>query len=278
MLAGVYQATKKDGSVYYRSNITYHNKHISLGSFSTELEAHEAYCVASELLFGKDNFESALEKYVAAEHFLFQEKVYHYQSLSFDKFVCLMNFKDNQMYVGNPIYLRKKYFSYYFSPTEELKFDVDDLFYYSLHKIIKRQGHLFVNDYGMQVTILSRYGIKSHAVCHKDYEFANGDETDYRYQNIIIINRYFGVSSYQKNGKVRYRVKIHINGNYTVGTYSSEEKAAIAYNKAVDLAKKAGINKNYNENYVDTLSASEYADLYLKVKISEKYIKYLETI
>ena len=43
MLPGVYLATKKDGTVYYRSSITYRSKHISLGSFSTEEDAHCAY-------------------------------------------------------------------------------------------------------------------------------------------------------------------------------------------------------------------------------------------
>ena len=50
MLAGAYLATRKDGSVYYRSNITYKNKHISLGSFSTEDDAHTAYLEAFTLL------------------------------------------------------------------------------------------------------------------------------------------------------------------------------------------------------------------------------------
>ena len=36
MPAGVYTAYKKDGTVYYRSSITHKNKHISLGSFSSE--------------------------------------------------------------------------------------------------------------------------------------------------------------------------------------------------------------------------------------------------
>ena len=132
------------------------------------------------------------------------------------------------------------------------------------------------DDYGMQVTILTRYGLKNYAVCDRDFTFANGDKTDLRYSNVVVINRYYGVTSYDKKGKTRYRVKIHINGNYTVGTYSTEEKAAIAYNKAVDLARKAGIDRNFNENYVDSLTPSEYADLYLKVKISGKYMQYLE--
>lgn len=68
------------------------------------------------------------------------------------------------MYIKTPIYLRKNYFSYYLDISHELKFDIDDLFYYSEHRILKRQGHLYVNDYGMQVTLLNRYGIQPHAV------------------------------------------------------------------------------------------------------------------
>lgn len=265
MLPGAYQATKKDGTIYYRAGITYRRKHISLGSFPTEEEANGAYCDAMHLLFDGLTFEEVLECYVKNKPFL----------VPFEKCIVLLNFRDNNMYIGNPIYTRKNYFSYYLSPVEELKFDIDDLFYYASHRIMKRQGHLFVNDYGMQVTILNRYGIKNHAVYKRDYYFANDDQTDLRYSNIIVINRFFGVTEYEKNGKKRYRVKIHINGNYTVGTYSSEEKAAIAYNKAVDLAKKAGLDKNFPENYVDTLTPSEYAEIYLKVKISVKYLKYL---
>ena len=53
MPAGVYTAYKKDGTVYYRSSITHKNKHISLGSFSSENEAavttmkHAKYCPAA---------------------------------------------------------------------------------------------------------------------------------------------------------------------------------------------------------------------------------------
>ena len=34
MSTGVYQTSKKDGSLYYRASLTYHAKHISLGSSS----------------------------------------------------------------------------------------------------------------------------------------------------------------------------------------------------------------------------------------------------
>lgn len=263
MLPGVYEAKKKNGTIYYRSNITYKNKHISLGSYDTEDAANQAYRIASHIL----NDNASIE-----------DSYYLTYALHFEKIVTLINFRDNNIYISTPIYLHKTYFSYYLSISQELKFDIDDLFYYSSHKIMQRQGHLFVSDYGMQVTILSRYGIKPHAVCGRDYQFVNDDPTDFRYSNIVIINRYHGVTRIEKNGAFQYRVKLHINGNYTIGTYSTEEKAAIAYNKAVDFAKNAGITKEYFKNYIETLNTKEYLAIYQDVTLSEKYLSYLETL
>lgn len=264
MLPGVYLAYKKNGDAYYRSNITYKNKHISLGSFSKEYDAHTAYVEAGKIL---------------TDSKLTIDTVFTYHTiLKFDKVISLLNFRDNGIYFKNPIYLRNNYFVYYISKSDELKFDIDDLFYYSSHKIMRRGTHLFVNDYGMQVNILSRYGIKNYGVAGKDYFFANDDRTDFRYSNIIIINKYHGVSQYLKNEIPRYKVKIHINGNYTIGTYRNEENAAIAYNKAVDLAKSHGIDKDFPTNYIDNFSPKEYADIYSKVKISPKYLNYLASI
>jgi hypothetical protein len=263
MTPGVYTTTRKDGKTYYRSSLTYKNKHISLGSFDNEAEAGLAYQEATQLVTSG----CSLEEVHTALH-----------ALSFEKAVIILNFRDNGLYIGNPIYLYRNYFSYFLSESEELKFDIDDLFYYSSHKILRRQGHLYVNDYGMQVTLLSRYGIRNHAVCGRDYYFANGDSSDLRYSNIVLVNRYYGVTQYRtRHQQIRYRVKIHINGNYTIGTYSSEEKAAIAYNKATDLAKAYGIKKNFPENYLENVSPKDYADIYLKLKISPKYIEYLES-
>lgn len=248
MQTGVYSAQKKDGTVYYRANITYQTKHISLGSFSSEEDAHSAYLEACNLLENE-----------AVTLFNIHSQIRH---LSFDKAVCLLNFRDNHLYFHNPIYLRKGYFSYFLSDDMELKFDIDDLFYYAGHRIQKRQGHLFVSDYGMQYSILSRYGIKPYAVTGRDYLFFNGDTHDFRYSNILNINRYHGVFSYEKNGATHYKVFIHINGNYKIGSYASEASAAVAYNKAADLAKTFGVTKQFPENYVDTLNPREYAELY----------------
>lgn len=262
MLKGVFPATKKDGTPYYRSSINYSGKHISLGSFPSEESAHSAYMEASHTFS-----DTAIT--IDNVHL-------HRNILSYEKTIILLNFRDNGLYFKNPIYLRKGYFSYFLSEHEELKFDIDDLFYYSSHKIQKRQGHLFVSDYGMQYSILSRYGIRPYAVAGRDYQFVNGDPSDYRYANILVINRFHGVLRHAVKGITKYRTSIHINGNYIVGTFSSEEKAAVAYNKAVDLAKAAGIRKDFPENYVDTLSPKEYAETYTKIKLSERYLSYLE--
>lgn len=255
---GVYKSQKKDGTAYYRSSITYKNKHISLGSFPDYESAHNAYLEAGGLL---NNPSETIEHY-------------HVSVLSFEKAVSLLNFRDHGIYSPNPIYVQKNFFRYYLSEHEFLTFDIDDLFYYSSHKIMVRGGHLFVSDYGMQVTLLNRYGIKSHAVCGRDYRFRNGDTTDFRYSNIEIINRYFGVQLINEGIKPRYKAIIHINGNYLIGTYSTEEKAAIAYNKAVDLLHSKGICKNYPVNYIDGMPGSKYADIYASLKISNKLISY----
>lgn len=261
MLQGVYSAKKKDGTIYYRSNITYCNKHISLGSFQSEEDAHLAYLEANRILSSPN---------LTLEHLLYHPKMLH-----FEKVVTLTNFRDNHIYIKTPIYLHANYFSYYLSAKTEYKFDIDDLFYYSSHKIMRRGGHLFVSEYGMQTTLLSRYGIRSFAVPGRDYIFANGDSTDYRYSNIIIINRYYGVSSINKKGKTCFEVRLHVNGNCLVGIYDSEIVAAIAYNKAVDYAIAHGIVKNFPENYISDLSAKDYASIYSDLKLSKKFLQYI---
>lgn len=254
MLQGVFKAVKKDGTEYYRASMTYRNKHISLGSFATEEEGNRAYNEAKDLVEGSLGIEDYRKE----------------NALDFKKWVVLVNFRDNRMYIKTPIYLQKKYFEYYLAQDVALKFDVDDLFYYSNHAIMTRNGYMFVADYGMQVNILSRYGIKNHAVEGRDFKFANGDRHDYRYGNIVIINKYHGVQRIEEGGKPAYKVKIHIVGDFVVGTYPSEIEAAIAYNKAADIVKGSGILKDFPENYIEELSAIEYAKIYSRVNISKK--------
>lgn len=258
--AGVYTAKRKNGEIYFRASITYHNKHISLGSYPTSEAAHEAYTAASQIL--ADDTLSLLQ--------------YSSDSvLPFEKWVSLINFRDNGLYFATPLYIRRKFFYYYFSPADFFIFDSEDLFYYSTRKISRRGGHYFVADYGMQVNIMSRYGIKNYAIEGRDYRFINGNRNDFRYENIEVINRYHGVKQIKKNGVTCYQVKIHVKGNYTVGIYDSEAKAAIAYNKAIDLLKKAGIRKDYTPNYMEGISPAAYADLYASIDISPKLNHYL---
>lgn len=265
MATGVYEAYTKDHTRYYRANIHYRSKHISLGSFPTFEAANAVYVQARALL---DDTAAALP-----DAFL------QYDQIPFEKTVILLNFRDSGMYLGTPIYLQSQhFFIYYLSPDTELKFDNDDLFYYSSHKILQRGGHLYTNDYGMQVSLLSRYGIKNYAVAGTDFEFVNGDHHDFRYANIRNINPYYGVSRQDQGGRISYLTRIHINGNYQIGIFASERDAAIAYNKAVDLAKAAGINRNYPMNYIAGLSASDYADIYTHIKVSKGYRQYLASI
>lgn len=257
---GVYQAQKKDGSTYYRASITYKQKHISLGSYSSASMACAAYLEASSLLSSRELSLSDYSKF---------------RLLSFEKWVCLLNYRNNDIYFSTPIYMRKNYFEYYLSPSYILKFDVDDLFYYSSHKIMRRGRHFFVADYGMQVNIASRYGIKNYAVKGRDYLFVNGDDMDFRYENIKILNSFHGVTKKVTAKGLRYVAKIHINGNYTIGSYHTDIEAAIAYNKAVDLLKKAGVTKRFLPNYLENLSPMAYADIYAKVPVSDKILHYL---
>ena len=260
-LRGVYPSVKKDGSVYYRVNISYKGKHVSLGSYDDPITAAAAYKEAKELYEKTDIGLLNWSTYVHA--------------LPEDKVITILNHRDNGMYIGKPIYLRGGYFSYFLKGVGEMKFDNDDLFYYSSHRILVHDGHMYVNDYGMQYGILARYGIKNFAVPGKDYTFANGDELDYRYSNIIVINKYHGVTASRKKEIVRHEARIHINGEFLIGRFETDAMAAVAYNKAVDLAVAAGVKKNFIQNYVLEYSPKEYAAVYTDIRIPKKYLDYL---
>ncbi len=252
---GVYATTLKNGTPSYRASITFCGKHISLGSYKDELRASAVYDEAYYILYNESYTISSYRPGM---------------NLPFEKSVVLVNFRDKGVYISNPIYLEQNYFLYYLTPDYVLKFDIDDLFYYSSHKIMKRGSHLFVADYGSQLSVLQRYGIKSYAVQGRDYRFANDDPTDLRYENIIILNRYRGVRQFARKGFVKYKAIIHIKSNYVVGIYNSEAEAAIAYNKAADILIKNGIKKNFQLNYIEELSPSQYADLYVRIKIQPR--------
>ncbi len=261
MKTGVYAAKKKDGSLYFRASLTFKRKHISLGSYLTENEAEKAYKEGTAIL--SSPFVT-IEDYLSKIHTLNPEKA-----------VSLLNLRDNGTYIKTPIYLRQGYFSYFIKGKNELKFSNDDLFYYSMHTILVHDGHYYVNDYGMQYAILDRFGIRPYAVKGRDYIFANGDESDLRYENIIVINRFHGVRRLEANGVTRYEVRIKINGEFLIGRFRTEERAAIAYNKAADLAVRGGIKKKFPQNYIEKLSAKEYADIYTDISMPKKYLDYL---
>ena len=255
MLPGVFKSIKKDGSIYYRASVTFRSKHISLGSFDSENSAHNAYLDALNIINSStalipDNYSDGI-----------------CQSLSFTKWIVLLNFKNNGIYIKTPVYLKKKFFYYYLSEQDVLIFDADDLFYYSDHTIMRRGGHLFVTEYGMQVNIASRYGIRNFARPGKDFVFVNGNNCDFRYENIKILNPYQGVTIEKCNGNICYVTRIHVNGNFTVGRYGSIREAAAAYNKAADILEANGIKKHFERNYIEEMTPKEYIELYNSIII-----------
>jgi len=256
-LPGVYPAKTKNGKNYYRSSLTCNRKHISLGSYASEQKASLAYQEGRKIL-GDSSFS-----------------VHDYHpdlTISFEKYVSLVNLRDHHIYFSTPIYLERNFFYYFLSPEIVLKFDLDDLFYYSSHKIMIRNRHLFIDDYGSQISLPSRYGIRNYAVRNRDYRFVNEDPRDFRYENIQIFNPYYGIHAVQKKHRTFYQARIHIRGYFIIGLYTTAIEAAVAYNKAVDILKQKGSRKNYALNYIEELSPSKYADLYSVLPISSKLL------
>ncbi len=277
MARGLFQTKKKDGTVYYRVNISFKGHHISLGSSEDKSRASRIYEQARVLTVDEEFSEKPAGGIVSVTERIGRILV-KYDELNFEKVVSITNLRDNGIYIGNPIYLLEGFFLYFLKPSEVLKFDRDDLFYYSNHRIMKRGGRLFVNDFGMQVSVLARYGVRGHGVKGVDFVFSNGDETDLRYENIQIINPYNGVFKEDDSGKVSFTAKIHIDGYWLLGSYPDAVTAAIAYNKAVDMAHAAGIKKDYSQNYIEDMSGKNYAAIYSELNISKKYRNYLREI
>lgn len=253
---GVYPAKKKDGTKYYRASVTVKGKHISLGSFHTEKAAGAAYALAGVILNGPKEYLPeeydgiVLKKYCIKKNDKSMDTVTEKAGkvLGFDKWIMLLNLRKTGMYFKNPIFLYGKYFVYFLDKNTELKFDADELFFYGNHRIQKRGGRLFYSDYGMQCGLLNRYGVRSFSVKDRDYGFRNGDETDFRFGNLVVYNKYRGVFAVEAGGRKKYEVRIHFVGDIKVGTYQDEIEAAIAYNKAADSLEEA-VRRRINAGY-----------------------------
>lgn len=256
---GVYQSSKKDGSIYFRVSVTFRGKHISLGS-SEDLET--AAMIYDEAVSLKES-DDGIDEFSS------------YNYIPFDKYLSIINFRDNGVYFHNPIYLHERFFSYFLDKDTELKFDTDDLFFYSQHRIQRRGGHLFVENYGTQMSVFSRFGIHPFAVKDKDYRFKNGDDTDFRYENIEIINRYLGVERIENTFPGKYRAYIHVNGYINLGVYNSEDRAAIAFNKARFLLREKGRMKATPANYITDMTEENYREIYDKIKLPAGFMKCL---
>lgn len=255
---GVYITARKDGTPSYRASITYNNKHISLGSFSKEKTAHDAYLTARDVVQrGDTDIDGYSDK----------------TALSYNKWVILHNFRDNGYYFKTPVYLHRNYFTYHLSPDIQLYFDVDDLFYYTCHTIHKRGGYLYVNDYGMQVNILNRYGIANHSVQDRDYRFIDGDANNLRYDNIQVMNPYHGIIIEKKEKILTFKARINLNGYYIIGRYRNIDTAAIAYNAAVDFVQHHGIsNKTFVKNFITHMNSSDYNAAYKEIQLNDRIL------
>ena len=64
-----------------------------------------------------------------------------------------------------------------------------------------------------------------------------------------------------KEGRTYYQTKIHVKGNLTVGIYASETEAAIAYNKAADLLKKAEDKTELTSSFLEGLKGAGYVPM-----------------
>lgn len=250
-LKGVYITKTSAGKILYRASVTRCGRHISLGSYPSEITANLAYQDAISIL---ENNSISLDDFQVFSH------------LKYEKAVILINYRDNGIYFGTPIYLRKDYFNYYLSPDRVFTFDLDDLFYFSSHKISSRGGHYFVADYGSQISLGSRFGLKPYSVAGRDCVFINHDPMDFRRENLEILNTYHGVIL--STDKRSYIARIHTSGYTRIGTYPTALEAAIAYNKAVDILSRTPSSKNYPLNYIDEVSGKVYAEIYNSISIN----------
>ena len=97
LMTGVYEARKKSGEIYYRASFTYKNKHISLGSSSDEASCHAMYNEACEII------NNSSDHWIDTDH---RTTSYNEaMTLSLGKYISLINFRDNNIYIKTPIYM-----------------------------------------------------------------------------------------------------------------------------------------------------------------------------
>ncbi len=258
--AGVYTTRTKGGTVYYKASITLRRRHISLGSYADPAVAHQAYLEAKAL--------AALPQPPDPDGWPPEG------ALPLEKWVCLANFLRSGIYTPRPLYLRHRYFEYYLSAEEVLKFDMEDFLYYSSHKISRRGGHLFVADFGMQLRIGLRYGIRAYGVEGRDFCFANGDTLDYRRENLRIHNGWHGVYPQGGSGGPSYVCRIQVRGLWKVGVYAQALEAAAAYNKAALYLMERGLPRRICLNDLSELPPDRLEALYASVCLPRRILEY----
>lgn len=131
LMTGVYEARKKSGEIYYRASFTYKNKHISLGSSSDEASCHAMYNEACEII------NNSSDHWIDTDH---RTTSYNEaMTLSLGKYISLINFRDNNIYIKTPIYMCHKYFLYFLKEHEVLQFSTDDLLLFQPHNYEPRR-------------------------------------------------------------------------------------------------------------------------------------------
>ena len=72
-----------------------------------------------------------------------------------------------------------------------------------------------------------------------------------------------------------FQSRIHINGDFIIGTYGTEYEAAIAYNKAADMLEPV-FPVSYTRNYIEDIS---HTHVHMRIgKISKRVIEYVKRL
>ena len=63
------------------------------------------------------------------------------------------------------------------------------------------------------------------------------------------------------------RINLPSGSTVVIGHYDTENEAAIAYNKAVNILRERGCTRNWEINYLEDVSPAEYRIIYARIKI-----------